>query len=379
MKKKHSRFSTILLILLAGLLCLAISGTVWTAVRLPQMAEKEFGAPDQSLSNAQRFFYSTRLLLAQDDLKTSGSRKGEAVPFQVGEGESPQSIANRLESEGLIRNASAFLDYLVYSGQDTSIQAGQYKLQTELNALEISQKLQDATPEEVVFQILAGWRLEEVAEALPTSGLEFTPEQFMRLVNSPKPGWFPENMADVDRLEGYLFPDLYTFRRDIPVEDFINEILNRFANQVTPQMREAFAAQGLTLEQAVILASIVKREAIIADEGPMIASVFLNRLRAGMKLESDPTVQYAIGFDEAGKTWWKTPLYLDDLKQNSPYNTYINDGLPPGPICNPAYSALQSIAYPAETSYFYFRAECDGSGRHTFSITFEEHLEKSCP
>jgi UPF0755 protein len=126
------------------------------------------------------------------------------------------------------------------------------------------------------------------------------------------------------------------------------------------------------------LASIIEREAVVADERPIIASVFFNRLSAGMLLESDPTVQYALGQQPDGD-WWKSPLSLDDLALDSPYNTYRSAGLPPGPIANPGLSSLQAVANPADTPYFYFRAACDGSGRHAFAATFDEHLLNACP
>jgi UPF0755 protein len=131
--------------------------------------------------------------------------------------------------------------------------------------------------------------------------------------------------------------------------------------------------------QAVTLASIVQREAVIQDEMPMIASVFLNRLAVNMKLDSDPTVQYALGYQNGRGGWWTNPLSLADLQIDSPYNTYIYTGLPPGPIANPSLEALQYVAQPAQTPYFYFRAACDGSGRHNFAITFNEHLNNACP
>ena len=347
-------------------------------MRLPVMAEREFGPSSVTMSQTQRVLYSARLFLAQDDLKAPEAVTQPQVSFVIEAGESAPSIANRLEKEGLIRSDRTFLLYLIYSGQDTSIQAGKYQLDTGLDALGIALELQDATPEEVTFQILPGWRLEEIAESLPTSGLEITPKKFLRLANSPKSLGLPEEMSGLNSLEGFMFPDSYTFKRDILPEEFFTEIFNRFEAQITPELRDAFERQGLTLREAVILSSIVQREAMIPEEQPMIASVFLNRLKAGMKLESDPTVQYALGYDDSGKTWWKNPLFLNDLKQISPYNTYINEGLPPSPICNPGFSALQSVAYPAETPYYYFRATCDGSGQHTFSVTFEEHLEKAC-
>jgi UPF0755 protein len=116
-----------------------------------------------------------------------------------------------------------------------------------------------------------------------------------------------------------------------------------------------------------------------SEEQPVIASVFLNRLASGMRLETDPTIQYALGFDQAHDTWWKVPLASVDLGVYSPYNTYQNTGLPPGPICSPSLSALQAVAYPAQTPYYFFRARCDGSGLHNFSETYEQHLQNECP
>ena len=111
---------------------------------------------------------------------------------------------------------------------------------------------------------------------------------------------------------------------------------------------------------------------------PLIASVFLNRLRADMNLAADPTVQYALGYNQAQESWWTNPLSLEDLEFSSPYNTYLNPGLPPGPICNPSLAAIEAVASPADTTYFFFRAACDGSGRHSFAESFDEHLGNAC-
>jgi UPF0755 protein len=134
-------------------------------------------------------------------------------------------------------------------------------------------------------------------------------------------------------------------------------------------------ANGLTLHEAVTLASIVEREAVQPDERPLIAGVFLNRLRLGMPLGADPTVQYALADDPQSVErfgFWKQGLTLEDLEVESPYNTYVNGGLPPGPIANPGLDSLEAVAYPAETSYLYFVAREDGS--HVFAETLEEHL-----
>ena len=144
-------------------------------------------------------------------------------------------------------------------------------------------------------------------------------------------------------------------------------------------MKAGFEKQGLSVEQAVRLASIIEREALLDSEKPLIASVFLNRLVLGMKLEADPTVQYALGFNQTQDTWWTNPLSAENLKTDSPYTTYLYPDLPPGAICSPGLEALKAVAFPAQTTYYYFRATCDNSGQHNFAETFEEHVGNQCP
>jgi UPF0755 protein len=271
-------------------------------------------------------------------------------------------------------------DYLTYSGLDTTIQAGEYTLSPRFSPLEIAHTLQDATPSEITFRILPGWRLEEIAAALPTSGLSFSPEAFLEIASDP-PVSLPlaQERPSGSSLEGFMYPDSYRLPRAITVETFLQTVLEDFQAKISPDIMQGWQNQGLSLFQAVTLASIVQREAILEEEMPMIASVFANRLVAGMRLDTDPTVQYALGYDDTKGTWWKNPLSLDDLQVNSPYNTYLNPGLPPGPIANPSLNALRAVAFPAETPYFYFRAACDGSGRHNFAETFEQHQANACP
>ena len=163
------------------------------------------------------------------------------------------------------------------------------------------------------------------------------------------------------------------------MDQFLDIVARNFALHITDDMRAGFAAQGLDTYQAVTLASIVERESVHDEELSLIASVFINRLNVGMTLGSDPTVQYALGYDPLEQTWWTNPLSLEDLKFDSPYNTYINAGLPPGPIASPSLEALQAVAFPEISPYYYFQATCDGSGYHTFAVTFEEHLANVCP
>jgi UPF0755 protein len=163
------------------------------------------------------------------------------------------------------------------------------------------------------------------------------------------------------------------------VDDLVSYLANRFIGDLDSQLMDGFQVQGLTLFQAVTLASIIEREAVNPEEMPLIASVFLNRIRLGMKLESDPTVQYSLGYNATTNTWWKVPLSLADLEFDSPYNTYLYAGLPPGPISAPGVEALRAVAEPQDSPYLFFRAKCDGSGEHNFAETFEEHLLNACP
>jgi UPF0755 protein len=341
------------------------------------MAKRQYGPPSVALEPIDRFEYSLRLLWYGGMLTQPLDPGGIEQPFTIDPGEGVPSIAIRLEEVGLIRSADALRDYLIYTGLDTSVQAGDYQLSPALSIVDIARELQDATPEQVTFVILPGWRMEEIAASLSTSGLVVTPEEFLAAAQSAHPGldFLPASAST----EGFLYPDVYVLPRIIPAKDLVGEFLRNFSLHLTTDLRDGFTRQGLDVYQAVTLASIVQREAVVEDERAQIASVFHNRLRANMKLDSDPTVQYALGFDVVQATWWTNPLSMEDLQIDSPYNTYMYKGLPPGPIANPSLSALRAVAFPAETPYFFFRARCDNSGLHDFSVTFEEHLQSGCP
>lgn len=366
-------------LLLLILFCLLAVGAYWVGDSIPRMAEKAFGKASPNLGYFQRIQYSTQLLLNREALLTPVNSGGVTIPFEIEMGESVNSVSLRLERASLVHSAEAFRQYLIYAGLDTSLQAGKYEISPAWNSLEIAAKLQDATPAVITFVILPGWRAEEIAETLPTTGLSISPDAFLQAVRNPSSEWKAALGITSGSLEGFLYPGEYRLLRETDLSDLIGTIIGTFNNHVTSEMRSGFEEQGLTLHEAVTLASIVQREAVVEDEGPMIASVFYNRLAAGMKLDSDPTVQYAIGFNQAQSTWWTNPLSYADLETDSVYNTYRYAGLPPGPISNPGIAALQSVADPASSPYYYFRARCDGTGLHNFAETFEEHLQNSCP
>jgi len=345
-------------------------------ITIPSQATRIYGQPASWLTFSQRVQYSARLLWYDGLLTTPLDVNGKELPFTVEVGESVNSVALNLERMGFVRDAVSFRDYLVYSGLDMSIQAGDYKLSTAMSAIDIAHELQDPTSEDVTFAILPGWRMEEIAVSLPSSGLIVHPNDFISAVNHPSSEF--DFISGTNSAEGFLYPDTYIFLRQTTADDLVNELIRQFALHLSREVQLGFENQGLTVYQAVTLASIVEKEAVQKEEAPLIASVYINRLNIGMKLEADPTVQYAIGYNSIQGTWWTNPLSAGDLEINSPFNTYIYSGLPPTPISNPGLDALNAVAFPAETPYYFFRAKCDGSGYHNFSETYEEHVGNGC-
>jgi UPF0755 protein len=360
-------------------LCLCTTAALVLLDGLPVLAARDFGPVDSGLDPIQKALYSARVLLQRDDLLKPVNSQAAAIDFQVENGETVNLIALHLEDAGLIRDAGAFRYFLIYTGGDTNLQSGIFTLSPASTPVEIAHTLQDANAKIISFRILAGWRLEEVAAGLAVSGLNIKTDDFIMLATSPATDLVPKRLPNITYLDGFLFPGVYQFHRTAKAVDIISAATSRFDEQISDELLKGFQNQGLSLYQAVTLASIVQREAMVDSEQPTIASVFYNRLHKGMKLDSDPTVQYAVGYNTAQKTWWTNPLSLTNLKIDSPYNTYIHTGLPPGPIDMPGLSALQAVAFPAQTSFIYFRAKCDNSGLHNFSETYDEHLSNACP
>jgi UPF0755 protein len=308
------------------------------------------------------------------------SSNGAEVPFSILPGESTTSIIGRLWQAGLISNPGAFRSYLQYTGLDTSIQAGEYTLTPTMTSVEIARVFQSAPPGKVIFTMLAGWRIEEVAAVLPFSGLEILPTDFLQAARTIPDGFsFSLQIPQANTIEGFLFPGTYELARETSLVELLNLLWSAFDRNLSAELLNGYTKNNLSLYEAITLASIIQREAVITDEMPMIASVFFNRLRIEMPLASDPTVQYARGYNPNQDTWWTNPLSAADLQIDSPFNTYLYPGLPPAPIASPGLDALKAVAFPAQTPYYYFRAACDGSGHHNFAETYEEHLQNACP
>lgn len=360
------------LILLAGAVLVVLIG-------IPILARSVFGPPSTTLTIVQKIQYSSQILLAKNALTTTRYSNSPQQEFSIEMGQSINEIATHLENAGLISDAGAFRNYLIYKGYDTQIKAGTHLLTSSSTPVQIAEQILNVYNESVPFSILPGWRAEEIAEALPTSGINVTPDEFMAVARDPGQIGLGDYLPKGASLEGYMFPGEYLIRRDVSPQELALTFVLRFQSQVGPEIRQQIESRGLTFHQGIILASIIQRETFDDSERATIASVFYNRLAAGWKLETDPTVQYSLGYNSSWGGWWKSPLSSADLTINSPFNTYIIDGLPPAPISNPSLASILAVARPEATDYFYFRAKCDGSGLHVFARTFEEHVANACP
>ncbi|MEZ4593530.1 MAG: endolytic transglycosylase MltG [Chloroflexota bacterium] len=327
-------------------------------------------------------YLQTYLAANADALEQPAGNGFTPAPFTIAPGETADAIAANLAAAGLLTNTELFLNYISYYGLDAQLEAGEYILDPQQTIPQMAAALTEAVVREATVRFVEGWRLEQMADHLadnPTANVDAS--QFLAIAQrqaafdlSPYP--FLANLPATTTLEGYLFPDTYRLPLDADAVYLVDLMLRTFERRVTPQMQQGFQAQGLTLHQAVTLAAIVEREAVVASERPIIAGVFYNRLGQGMRLEADPTVQYPLGYQPETDSWWKSPLWLVDLELDSPYNTYRYAGLPPGPIANPSLSSLEAVAFPATTEFIFFVADCAAavSGSHAFSVTYEEHL-----
>lgn len=292
-----------------------------------------------------------------------------ATPSQVtilfAPGTPTGEIFRKLAREGVLREARvAELYYRIYRFR-TPLQAGEYRFDRPMPIDDVINRMGRGDVIKYSVVVPDGLTADETFQLFWSRGIG-GPDGFRRAMQETE--LLPGLTKGVSDLEGYLFPETYVVTRATSARAVVDLMLAQFRKNFTPEMRDQARRIGLTLEQAVSLASIVEKESGVKSEGPTISSVYLNRLKRGMRLQADPTVIYALKRD--GK--WSGTLFRSDYNYDSPYNTYMYDGLPPGPICNPGLAALKAVVSPAKTDYLYFVA--DASGGHRFSRTFEEHL-----
>lgn len=327
---------------------------------------------DLSPSSIERMAIGLYLRYRQDDIERPPSDDETLVPFTIEPGETAVTIAVRLAEGGLINNAELFRLYIRYYGVDAHLEAGDFELRRNMTMEEIAEALQQARMEEVTVTILPGWRAEEISKMLERENI-MRGDAFLALVRQ---GTFAyavlADRPEGSTLEGYLFPETYRLPAQATALDLVERMLKTFDQRFTPEMRQAVSQQGMTIYEAVTLASIAEREGVVSEELPIIAGVYFNRLEQGIYLQADPTFQYARGYDAASGQWW-APFDVEDVELvQSPYNTFLNPGLPPGPICSPGQAALEAVTFPADTNYLFFYAK--GDGTHAFATTYEEHL-----
>ena len=330
----------------------------------------------------QGFALSIYLNLRAGDLTTAAGKDATPVTFTIEAGESLNAIGNRLQSMKLIKDLDLFKRYLQYNGLDSGIEAGDFELNQTMNIPQIAKILQEGRHAELTVRIPQGKRIEELAEIV-ASQIPISATDFLALAKDASQ-WktqyaFLNDVPAGASLEGYIFPDTYSLSKDnVTAREVINITLRNFDKKVTPQMRADLQTQGRTLWDAMRLASIVEREAGVEEERARIAGVYVNRLGAGMALDADPTIQYALGDTRDATMWWPQITQDDYEGVQSPYNTYINPGLPPSPIANPGLASITGAIYPEKHNFYFFRASCAQDGTHRFAKTLEEQIANEC-
>ncbi len=282
--------------------------------------------------------------------------------IEVTEGMSFKTIAATLQNEGIIRYRSYFEILGRLEGISRKVRFGYYGLNTNMSMWDVLDALRNGKIIEYQVVVPEGYNLYQIGWTLSNTPLISDPNKFINLVKNKE--YVRSLGIDADTLEGYLFPDTYYLPKGIKLEDIPKRMVQRYKAVFVDSYRNRAKEMGFTEHQIVTLASIVEKEAKISAERKLVAAVYLNRLKKKMKLQADPTAVY-------GTKAWITKVTKEDLKRQSPYNTYLHKGLPPGPIANPGQGAILAALYPEKVDYLFFVAQGDGS--HYFSKDFGEH------
>ena len=307
-----------------------------------------------------------------DDAKKAVSVElSEEKSINIPEGSSTADISNILKENDLINNKLVFDVYSKATGQSSKYKAGSYELNTDMDQEKIMSELVKGGKlrASVSFTIPEGFELKQIAERLNSKGL-VNQDEFISLTDSAsnfKDDYeFLKDLPEESSLEGYLYPDTYEVFEDATEEEIVRKMLDTFKEVYTSDIQEKGKKLGMDTNQVMILASIIEREAVLEEERSTMSGVFHNRLDVDMPLQSCATVQYALGER-------KPVLSNEDVKIDSTYNTYVNAGLPPAPISSPGIESIKAAVNPEESEYLFFvRTGDDGS--HTFTETYNEHL-----
>lgn len=288
----------------------------------------------------------------------------QVVYLSVKQGMTASDINDELVDRGILNNKFAFWWEVKISGKASDFKAGMYAMHPQMEASEVLQQLVDGKTAVVKFTIPEGFDVKQIAERLASQGL-VDKQAFLNAAKNYQPYDYITPDKNVRyACEGFLFPDTYELHEEPNIYDILQMMSEDFDNRLTPAMRQRAKEEGLSVYSLITLASLVEKEAMYAEDRPIIAQVFLKRLQLGMPLQSDATLQYLMDAPKENVT-------LKDTQIQSPYNSYQNAGLPPGPIANPGLDSIQAVLYSADTNYLYFVADHDGHNH--YSSTYDEH------
>ena len=291
----------------------------------------------------------------------AGGGKAAPILLQVRPGMGLKRIAHALGEKSLIKKPTLFIYQVRLRGGAKRLHAGHYAFRPSMSPREIYRDIVEGRRVERTITIPEGYNLRELAHVIEDSGLAEYGE-ILALAHSAE--FLSSLQVGAASAEGYLFPDTYRFPLGVPARKILKTLAGTMKRKLDDKLRRRAAELGFTVHEVLTLASIVEKETSLDEERPLIASVFLNRLRRNMRLQSDPTVIYALpNFDGN--------LRKHDLSYDSPYNTYLYKGLPPGPIASPGLASIRAALYPADQNYLYFVATQEGG--HKFSLTYQEH------
>lgn len=302
----------------------------------------------------------------------------EPVVFEIKSGSGISKIADQLQQEGLIRNSLVFKGYLKWNKLGSNFMAGKYAMNPGVTYDEIIHKLSsgEVVPEEMVkFTIPEGYTVLQTAGKLAYEHV-VDRDEFIKLANDP-------SAFDVDiikgipvdeelryALEGYLFPETYELKKGSSTHDVMQRMLEEFETKINsiPDLEAKLQEKKLSLHELLTIASLVEKEVVVDKERALVAGVIYNRINKDMKLEIDATVQYLLDRP-------KERLFFKDLKVQSPYNTYLNKGLPPGPIASPSLASIKAALHPEASEYLFYVTKKDGTSGHLFAKTYKEHQQ----
>lgn len=282
-------------------------------------------------------------------------------------GDGLSKIASNLKEKGLLADEKTFIAYAKKASVDKNIKAGDFKLNTNMSPKKILEVFVSGQRTEAWITIPEGWRIDQIAEYLVKQGAIKDAKDFEEKakVKNFSDMTFLSGLSGNTSLEGYLFPDTYKIFSDASIEEIIQVMLDNFGNKVTKDMTDKANKMGFTLHQFITLTSIIEKESAHSEDIRKISSVYHNRLKQDMLFQSDATITYITKRADARPT-------IDETRVDSPYNTYINKGLPPGPVGNPGLEAMEATLNPEDTDYLFFVSK---GNRAYFARTYEEHLE----